>query len=171
MTTRRLWLPLLLVGLHTLSGVAQAQDSQETQDLNMRAYIELMRSDLRANKSNVIAKVMQFSEEDAAKFWPIYREYELELARLGDLRLKIIEDYTANYDTLTDKVADDLVHRALDFEAQRNKLKRKYYEKVKIALTPIVAARFYQVEHQILLLIDLQIASSLPVVSKEQENQ
>jgi hypothetical protein len=38
------------------------------------------------------------------------------------------------------------------------------YERVKSALSAKTAARFLQVEHQLLLIIDLQIASSLPIV-------
>jgi hypothetical protein len=42
----------------------------------------------------------------------------------------------------------------------------KYYELVKQALGGITAARFVQVEDQLLLIIDLQIDSSLPVVGQ-----
>ncbi len=38
----------------------------------------------------------------------------------------------------------------------------RYYERFKSVLPAKTAARFLQVEHQILLLMDLQIAASLP---------
>jgi hypothetical protein len=38
---------------------------------------------------------------------------------------------------------------------------------VKQSLGAITAARFVQIEHQLLLIIDLQIISRLPVVGKE----
>lgn len=65
---------------------------------------------------------------------------------------------------MTDAKADELATLALELENKRNDLKKKYYEKVREQLGGIVAARFLQVENQILMVIDLQIASSLPIV-------
>jgi hypothetical protein len=64
---------------------------------------------------------------------------------------------------MTDAKADELIHNALDYQKQRGELLAKYYERMKQSMGAITAARFLQVEHQLLLIIDLQIASSLPV--------
>ena len=143
------------------TGPAAAAD--ETRDTNLRAYAELLRSDLRAQHVAIITEVMQFNEAEDAKFWPVYREYETDLAKINDDRMALIKDYAANYEKLTDDVADKLARRALDLEAKRGALKSTYYDKFKTALSPKTAARFIQVENQILLLLDLQIAASLPL--------
>ena len=62
------------------------------------------------------------------------------------------------------KKADELIQKALDYQKQRSELLAKYYERMKQSVGAITAARFLQVEHQLLLIIDLQIASSLPIV-------
>jgi hypothetical protein len=67
---------------------------------------------------------------------------------------------------MTDEKADELIQSALDYQKQRAELLAKYYERVKQALGGITAARFLMVEHQLLLIIDLQIASSLPIVGE-----
>jgi hypothetical protein len=77
--------------------------------------------------------------------------------------MALIKEYAANYEKLTDDVADKLARRALELEARRGTLKSTYYDKFKTALSPKTAARFIQVENQILLLLDLQIAASLPL--------
>ena len=136
----------------------------EGRDRNLRAYVELLRSDLRTLKVAVITELMQFSDADDAAFWPIYREYEFELSRLNDDRLRLIESYAHSYTKLTPTSANDLMVKALDLEAQRTTLKQKYYGKLKTALSPITAARAVQIENQIQLLLDLQVAASLPVV-------
>jgi hypothetical protein len=151
--------------------LAQAQatgssSAADTREVNMRAYVELLRSDLRAQKVAVITEVMQFTEAEDAKFWPVYREYETELAKINDDRMKLIKDYASTYETLTDATADRLALGALDLEAKRHALKVRYYERFKSVLAPKTAARFLQVENQILLLLDLQIASSLPIASR-----
>jgi hypothetical protein len=76
----------------------------------------------------------------------------------------MIQEYAQNYSKMTDAVADSLATKALDLEGRRNAVKTKYYERFKQALSPRTAARFLQVEQQLLLLIDLQILSSLPIM-------
>jgi hypothetical protein len=106
---------------------------------------------------------MQLDPDEAAKFWPIYRDYDAELSKLNDLRVANIEEYSRTYNQLTNEKADELVHNAMAFQRQREDLLAKYYDRVKQEMGAITAARFVQVENQLLLIIDLQIASSLPI--------
>ena len=142
---------------------AAPDSEQQTKALNLSAYAELLRSDVRAQKVAIITEVMGFTDKEDEAFWPIYREYDLEMAKLGDERVALIADYAKNYANVTDEVADRLASRALELESRRQELKGQVYQKVKKALSPLTAARFLQVEHQLLLLIDLQIAASLPI--------
>jgi len=107
---------------------------------------------------------MQFTEAEDATFWPVYREYELALSRLHDDRIEAIETYAKVYNQLTPATADALAIEALDLEARRAALKKKYYEQMKTVLSPIRAAKALQIENQIQLIVDLQVAASLPVV-------
>lgn len=145
---------------------APAPGEQDTRTLNLSAYAELLRSDVRAQKVAILTEVMAFTEAEDAAFWPIYREYDLEMAKLGDERAALIAEYARNYSTLTDTVAGTLASRALQLETRRQALKTKCYERVKTVMPPRKALRFLQVEHQLLLLIDLQISASLPIVQQ-----
>ena len=138
----------------------------ESQDVNIRAYIELLRSDVKDKKTAILVELMQLNDDQAEKFWPIYREYDFELQGLNDRKLAGIQEYARTYQNMTDAKADELAKLALQLENQRNDLKRKYYEKIREQLGGIVAARFLQIENQMLMVIDLQIASSLPIVEK-----
>jgi len=138
-------------------------DPQST-TLNLAAYAELLRSDVRAQKVAILTELMELSESENTAFWPIYREYDTEMAKLGDERVALIEEYARAYDQMTDAIADRLATKALDLEARRQAVKAKYFDRVKTALSPKTALRFLQVEHQLLLLIDLQISAALPVV-------
>ena len=165
---------IVLVGLLTVSllsgqtagksaGLGKAQ-SESNQDLNIRAYIELLRTDVKTGKSQVMGQVMQLDADQATKFWPIYKRFETDLAAIGDRLVGLIKDYANNYDKMTPTIADDLGSRLLDVERDRNVLKRKYFGEFKGALDAITATRFLQVENQLEKLIDLQIAASLPVI-------
>jgi hypothetical protein len=157
-----------LIVLLTVSLAAVAQgtvaDERDTKSLNLAAYAELLRSDVRAQKIAILTEVMDFSEAEDKAFWPIYREYDGEMAKLGEERVELIAEYARNYSNLTDAVAASLASKALDLEARRQVVKAKYYDRIKTALSPRTALRFLQVEQQLLLIIDLQISASLPIV-------
>jgi hypothetical protein len=133
-------------------------------ELNLQEYITLLRHNVRSEKTQLMNTIMQLDPEEAAKFWPIYRDYDAELTKLNDLRVANIEEYSKYYNQMTDEKADELVRNAIQYQQQRDQLLAKYYGQVRDALGGITAARFLQVEHQLLLIIDLQIASQLPVV-------
>jgi hypothetical protein len=145
---------------HAQTATATGQDAES---LNLSAYAELLRSDVRAEKVALITEVMGFTDAEDKAFWPIYREYDLEMSKLGDERVAMIEEYARNYEQLTDATADKLASKALDLQAKRQAALAKCFDRVKAALAPRTALRFLQVEHQLLLIIDLQIAASLPV--------
>jgi hypothetical protein len=163
---------ILAATLMPVGALAQVLASKsDTQDQNLRADIELLRSDVRANTAEIIRVMMQLDDKDAAVFWPIYRDYESELSKLYDEKVAGIMDYADHYLQMTDAKADDLATRALQWEDQRTDLKKKYYERFKKALSPITAARFLQIENQILMLVDLQVASSLPIIESSETSQ
>src|SRR5262249_24577224 len=140
-----------------------ASSQADTHKKNVDAYIALMRRDVRQEKAEIMGSMMALNAQDAAKFWPIYSDYDLELAKLNDQRVANIKEYVDNYNSLTDDEADKLVRNAAAYHKERAELLGATYEKVKQALGGVTAARFAMVEHQILAIIDLQIVSSLPV--------
>ena len=158
----------LFLGGGLFVAVAQAQPagqaaSTQTPEQNLRAYTELLRSDIRTQKVGLVTEVMRLTEAEDARFWPIYREYESELIKINDERLRLIKTYAEVYNKFTDEQADSLTTKALDLEARRTALKQKYYGNLKAKLSPRVAARAVQIEHQLDLLVDLEIASALPI--------
>jgi hypothetical protein len=162
-------LVLLTAGAVAVHGQSPAGGEPESTAINLSTYAELLRSDIRTQKVAILTEVMGFSETENAAFWPIYREYDAEMAKLGDERMAVIAEYANSYSTLTDAVAEKLAARALAIEAQRQAAKAKCYERVKTALSPRTALRFLQVEHQLLLLIDLQISAALPIAPAEEK--
>lgn len=155
---------VLMVAWASAAHAQAAKDpAGQTKALNLSAYAELLRSDVRAQKVAILTEVMGFTDAEDQAFWPIYREYDLEMAKLGDERTAMIQEYVNSYAKLTDEIADRLATRALDLEGRRQAVKAKCYQRVKAAMSPLTAARFLQVEHQLLLLIDLQISALLPI--------
>jgi hypothetical protein len=140
--------------------------ANDAQSKNIQAYIQLIRKDVQRQKSEIMRAVILLDAEDSAKFWPIYNEYDAELSKVNNLRSDNIQEYARTYLQMTDEKADELIKRALDFHKQRSELLARYYERMKEAVGAITAARFVQIENQLLMLIDLRIASELPIVGE-----
>jgi len=141
----------------------QAQSSQ-AEEQQLKAYIDMMRKNLRTEKQSIVDGAMELEAADKAKFWDVYSKYQTELTALWDQRLKNVETYADNFEKMTDAVADQLVAKALDIEQQKTALKKKYYGMMKAALSARVAARFLQVETALDHLVDLQLGTEIPLM-------
>jgi hypothetical protein len=131
--------------------------------------LELLRKDLQTQKVAIITASIPLSSKQADEFWPIYREYNNELMKLGDRRVAAIKQFAAKYDSLDEKTADKLVKESIQIQNERTNLLEKYYKKVSKVVGGITAARFIQVENQMLTLIDAQIISQMPLVKAPKE--
>jgi hypothetical protein len=140
------------------------QAPAQSKELNTQAYVQMLRADLKAQKEAIIKETMQLNEQQAAVFWPIYMQYDAEQTKLGDEKLAIVQDYAANFMMMTNEKADELAQRVMQMDEKRMALREKYYGILKKALGAVLAARFFEVEHQIQLIMDLQIASNLPII-------
>jgi hypothetical protein len=143
---------------------AQDAAKPEHRDANIQAYVDLLRQDLKKGKVTVLTEMMALTPEEASKFWPVYNDYDKELSRLGDERVALIKDYAENYGSMSDQKVVEIGRKSLDLESRRTAIKKKYFDRLSQTVSPKTAGRFLQIESQLLMIIDLQVASSLPIV-------
>lgn len=138
-------------------GAVQHADAQEN-------LMSMLRSDVRADAQAIMTVAMDLSNDEAANFWPIYREYELERSRWGDRRIALIRSFADQFMLMSDDVAEDLIEEMFELLGDRLELYEDFYEKFADEVSPSVGARFVQVERQLNMIMDLQIAQELPLV-------
>jgi hypothetical protein len=109
---------------------------------------------------------MAFSDAEGEVFWPIYREYEVDRAKLGDRNVALMKDYGMHFDNMDDVKAKELVNAYFKLDEDTLKLDKKYYKKVEKALGSNTAARFVQVMNQIRLFMQVQVAAQTPLIEK-----
>lgn len=136
----------------------------EPDPADLRAFIELARSDIKTQKALILAQNIDFTESEAVDFWPVYREYDLDLNKILDERLAMIKKYIGSADHMSDADARKLADAALSLEEKRTSLKRKYFKKFSKVIPAAKAARFFQIENQLNAAIDLRIAAALPLI-------
>jgi len=131
-----------------------------------QSYFELLRQDLSTQKVAIITEVMQFTDQESEVFWPLYREFDFEKSKIGDEVLKLIKDYADHYENITDEKAVELMNTNFDLQKKELDLKRNYLNKFSKVIAPARAVKFMQVMNQIEMVIDLQIASQLPLIGE-----
>jgi hypothetical protein len=131
---------------------------------NLRAFIELARSDLKTQKTLIISQNIQFTADEAVEFWPLHSEYTLELNKLLDQRLVLLEQYAATYQNMTDAQATSLAKKIFDWEEKRVDLKRTWFKKFSKVVPAKKAAQFFQIENQLNAVLDLKLAAALPLI-------
>ena len=147
-----------LIFVLALSAAGLSLGAQDT------SYLEVLRSDVRAQRAALITQAMQFSEAQAALFWPICRRYDAELVTLNDQRIATIIDFGKNYESMTNAKANELTEQTFAYYENLIKIQRKYYAEFAKALSPKVAAKFMQVERKINTYIDVQLQANIPLV-------
>ena len=126
--------------------------------------IRLMRQDLQSIKSDVIRHTMLFSEAEDKTFWPVYNEYAGEQHSIADKRLDVITDYAKHFDNMTDEDARSLTQRMFQNDDDTLALRKKYLPKFETALGAKRAAKFYQVDNRLTMIVNIQLASVIPLI-------
>jgi len=142
-----------------LVALAPAASAQSDEDM-----IELLRQDLTTDATAIMTAALQLDSAQSELFWPIWREYNLEWSKTGDAQLALLKEYADKQMSMDDEIAEDFAKQAFKIEENRLKLRKKYWKKVNKAVGGIIAARFVQVDRQLSNLIQVQIASEVPLV-------
>ncbi len=126
--------------------------------------IELLRSDIRSTKKQIIAENMKLTEAEAEKFWPVYDAYTQETTKLGDATYALVKEYANSYVNMTDAEADSLADKMARLDVQTATLRQQWIPKFRKVLTGKQTALFYQLDRRINLLLDVQFAANIPIV-------
>jgi hypothetical protein len=128
------------------------------------ADIQLLRSDVQADKNEIIAHTMQFTDSESTAFWPVYRDYARDQQLIGDERVQLIKDYAQHYDAMDDAKAKNMIQRLLNIDAKIVSLRQEYWPRFEKTLGAKRAAKFFQVDSRLSLLVNVQLASEIPLV-------
>lgn len=126
--------------------------------------VALLRQDIRSKKKQLIAANMNLTDAQAEKFWPVYDQYTLATTKIGDQKYALIKEYAQTYDTMTDAQADSLLKQLEAVDEQVVKTRVEWMPNFHKVLTGKQTALFYQLDRRFALLVDLQLASMIPVV-------
>lgn len=126
--------------------------------------IQMLRKDIRSQRKQIIAANMKLSESEAEKFWPVYEQYVSDLVKLNGTKYALIKQYIQTQGALTDTEATSAVDQWVSVDESVAELRKKYIPVFGKVLSPKSRALFYQLDRRVQLMIDLQLASSIPMI-------
>ena len=146
------------------SGVTAVAQTETANGVQVEKDIELIRRDLRSEKKKIIAANVTLTEEEAIRFWPVYDQYTMEMKKHNDEFYSIIKEYAANQKTITDDHANSMIKRWSDLQVALAQTRQKYVPLIQKVLPGRKAALFFQIDRRLYALMDLQVASEIPLI-------
>ena len=158
----------LALGPNVLAQAAGSQASTaKSGQASVDQDIQLLRQDLASEKKQLIASNLVLTDAEATKFWPIYDQYQAEYKKIGDAKLALIKEYGQNWGSVTDEQALQYWQRSQDIEQSVIQLRQKYVPIVGKVLPGKKTVTFFQMDRRIALLLDVQVASAIPLVQEQ----
>ncbi len=131
------------------------------------ADLQVLRTDLRADKRKVTAETLALTNAEAVKFWPVYDRYIAELTKINDSKYGLIREYSERFGSYDNARATAFIGRWLDVDVKADQLRRKYVPIVAKVLPGIKAASFFQIDRRLAMLINLSLSSQLPILQTQ----
>jgi len=154
---------VLLLAFAAANGTALAQ-TETANGVEVEKDLALLRRDIRAEKKKLIAANMSLTETEAIKFWPVYDQYVAEMTKHNDEFYSVIKDYAANQKTLTDAQASSMIKRWAEIQIGQAQTRQKYIPLFEKVIPGRKVALFFQIDRRLYALLDMQVASQIPLI-------
>ena len=152
--------PFFIVLVAVLAVFIVSSMAQEKPADNM----QIVREKIKTDKKLFIAENMNLTESEAKVFWPVYENYQKDLGKLVDKAVKLIDNYAANYETMSEEAAKELIDGYLAIEGERVTLMKSFLPKFRKVLPEKKVARYYQLENKIDAVANYGLARQIPLV-------
>jgi hypothetical protein len=148
----------------------KAQPTETDPAACLEVCIQFLRTDIQAGKAALVAENLVLTEGEAQAFWPEYRKYNAAMASINDALVAALKEYGAAEGMLSNEKASDLLGRWFDIQERKLRLRRDYAKSFGKILPAAKVARFFQIDNRIDLMLQVQLASALPMLEPAEAN-
>lgn len=160
--------PCLLFAVTIFTSITHAQEAAPAPQVSAEKVnddtIQLMRQDIRSERKKIVAANLPLTEAEAVKFWPVYDRYVADHSKIYDTRYTLLKQYAQNYNTLTDEQARSLMKGWITSEEDMAQLRLKWMPEFEKVISTKKTAMFYQIDRRLGYMVELQLASQIPLV-------
>lgn len=151
--------------LITLAGLAAfgATVPSTAQTTNAKDDVQLLISQIQTDKRAIVLRTLDLNDAQVAAFTPIYDAYQAEMKALMERGGAVLDKFAANFGSMTDEAAKEILKEALKIRDDRNATMRKYAKKLERELPAVKVLQWVQIENKLNTLLDVQAASVIPI--------
>jgi hypothetical protein len=145
--------------LITLFGLAAfgATVPSIAQTTNAKDDVELLISQIQTDKRAIVLRTLDLNDAQVAAFTPIYDAYQAEMKVLMERSGAMLDKFAANFGSMTDEAAKEILKEALKLRDDRNA------KKLERELPAVKVLQWVQIENKLNTLLDMQAASVIPI--------
>jgi hypothetical protein len=131
---------------------------------NLAPAIKMLRAEIGQDRRDIVAAAMLLTPSEGKTFWPLYDQYRADVRKLGDKKVRLISDFIANRDSMSEDQAAKLTKDALALESEKISLKEDYVSKMSKVLSARTVARFFQIDNKLDVIVDAELAARIPLI-------
>jgi len=131
---------------------------------DLEPAIQMLRQEVGKDRRDIVKANMLLTPSEAARFWPIYDEYRAAMNKIGDRRVKVITDYAAARNSMSEDEGNRLLREALDIQKEQISTKEDYAKKFQKELSARTTARFFQIDQKLDATVDAVLAAKIPLI-------
>jgi hypothetical protein len=123
-----------------------------------------LRQEAGQDRRDIVKANMLLTETESARFWPLYDEYRAERQKIGDRRVRLITDFLAQQNSMTEDQARSLANEDFAILKDTSELKTKWYKKMTKELSERTIARFFHIDEKLDAAADIALAANIPLI-------
>ena len=147
---------------------ASARQTASTQAVPPPATVDevlkAMRADMQETRADIMAKNITLTAAQAAKFWPMFEQYQKEQNVIMDEQMRSIQKFVDSYQTLDDAAALAFINAHLDRDAKMVALRQRWLVEFQKVVPAKIAARALQIDRRLSLVHQMEFSSRIPLI-------
>jgi hypothetical protein len=126
--------------------------------------IQMLRDEVGQERREVVKAAMLLTPTEAKTFWPLYDEYRTAMSKIGDRRVRLITDFAANRNAMSEDEAARLTKEALSIDEDIVDVKKDYVKKMSKVLSARTVARFFHIDSKLDAIVNAERAANIPLI-------
>ena len=122
------------------------------------------RNELMAKRADIMAKGLTLTSAQAAKFWPLFDQFQKEQDIVVNEQIQATDQYAQNYEHLSDEGALAYVNSLLARDKKMYDLRLKWLAKFKEVIPVAMAARAIQLDRRLGNVTQVQLSQRIPLI-------
>jgi Spy/CpxP family protein refolding chaperone len=124
-----------------------------------------------AQRKNLLLANVPLGKDEGDGFWPLFRDYRRDMAKLQEQRAQAVAEYAETSRTMTGDQAKAMIELFLAADEGIVKVKRDYLKKFRKFLPETKVTRVFMIDERIDSALSAQLLSGVPVAGEHSQSQ